>query len=103
MPSPLADSSRLATNVRQGLDEVKNDIEDILRRLGDTADEQTEELIEKVSKALSRLRDVQSQTQAKLHTAGDEAQRFVHEKPWAVIATAAVAAYLVGFLTRPRH
>jgi len=103
MPLPLADSSHLATNVRHDLDEIKHDIEDILRHLGDAADEQTEELREKVSNALSRLRDIQNQTQTKLHTAGQQTQKFVQERPWTVIATTAAAAYAIGFLMRPRH
>lgn len=103
MPSPLPDNSHLSANLRQSLDEIRNDIEGILHRLGNAADEQTEELREKVSDALSRLRSIQSRTQARFHAAGHQTQEFVHEKPWAAIAAAAVAAYVVGFLSRPRH
>ncbi|CAM5209718.1 hypothetical protein CDEF62S_03460 [Castellaniella defragrans] len=103
MHSPLSDGSHLTSNVRQGLDEVKTDIEDILHRLGDAADEHTEELRKKVSGTLNRLRDIQDRTQETLHTANHQTQQFVREKPWTVIATTAVAAYIVGFLTRPRH
>lgn len=103
MSHPLADAKYPTTDAQQGLREVAHDMEEILHKLGDVAGDQADELKGKARSALDSLRDIEQRTQARLQAAGHETQQFVHENPWAVIAVAALSAYVLGFLTRPRR
>lgn len=103
MPSSHADSEHSVASAHQDLDKIKNDIEDIFHRLGNATDDQVEELREKARSALSSLRDIEQQAQARFHVTARETQKFVHEKPWTVVGTAALAAYALGLLTRLRR
>lgn len=102
MPTPNTTADSTENSIGQRPENVTQDVEGILQRLGNSADEQSEMLKTKARSALTTLRELERSTEARIQAAGEQTQRFVHEKPWVAIAVAAATAYALGALFRRR-
>jgi len=90
-------------------EEVQNlmsDVEDLIDRVGDTADPEIKRLRSKVAAAVaSTKRSIASgagQVQRQAKEALDASDRYVHDQPWQAIGIAALAGIAVGFLVSGR-
>ncbi|MBV6274448.1 DUF883 family protein [Alcaligenaceae bacterium CGII-47] len=97
-----SNSKELIPTIRHELSEVAQDIEDVLHAIGDAADDQAEELKAKARSALDRLHHIEQKTLIQLNTASELTGKFIHERPWPVIAATAVTAFAIGLLTQRR-
>ena len=69
---------------------------------GSRADEARSRVAESLEQARIRLQEIEYELKAKARAAAGEADRYVHENPWAAVGIAAAAGLVVGLLLSRR-
>lgn len=93
--------------LRNNLNTVIHDVEQILLNMSDATGEQVGELKSRAGSQLHDARDrlgrMERRTAAQLLRAKRQAQGYVHDHPWKVVGGLAAIAMAVAVLTRTRH
>jgi len=98
------DFRRRAGNVRDyASDEMRDflaDVEDLVKRVGNVSDAEVARARAKVMGALSDVRRLASDSSDSLREharlAADQAEQYVHERPWTSIGLAAAVGLIIG-------
>jgi len=98
------DFRRRAGSVKEyASDEMRaflTDVEDLVKRVGNVSDAEVARARAKVMGALSDVRRLASDTSDSLRVrarvAADQAEQYVHERPWTSIGLAAAVGLIVG-------
>lgn len=93
--------------LRRDLRDVVHEIDGIVQGLADATSDQATELKDKARVTLDtarhRLDTFEQGSATRLRAVGDRTQRYVHERPWLVIAAAAMTAFALGMLAKFRR
>ena len=96
-----------STRLKQELRTVVEEVEHILAEMPDANPGPVAELKARASKRLhdarTRLDDLEIRSVELVHEAGQQAQGYVQQHPWAVIGGASAVAFVLGMLSRTRH
>jgi len=93
--------------LKQELRNVVEEVEHILGEMPDTTPGPVAELKVRAGKRLhdarTRLDDLEIRSVERVREAGQQAQAYVQQHPWAVIGGASAMAFVLGMLSRTRH
>lgn len=93
--------------LRQNLNTVVNDVEQILHSLSDTTGEQVDQLKFRAGHRLNHARDrvgeLERQAAAQLRQATRQAQGYAREHPWQLLGGLAAITVALTVLSKTRH
>ena len=95
------------TRLKEELRNVVAEVEHILAEVPDATPGPVAELKARASRRLNdaraRLDDLEIRSAELVRGAGQQAQGYVRQHPWAVIGGASAVAFVLGMLSRTRH
>jgi len=93
--------------LKQELRNVVEEVEHILEEMPDTTPGPVAELRARATTRLhdarARLDDLEIRSVERVREAGQQAQGYVQQHPWAIIGGASAMAFVLGMLSRTRH
>lgn len=90
------------SQIKQDLSFVVDDVERVLRDLPENASDEVGALKQRATIQLSEVRNRLSEIEP-LRAAGQRADAYVRQHPWAAIGGLSAAAFLVGIMSRGKH
>ena len=86
----------------QILDNLSNDVEELLGRLGSDLSPEVRELRDRLGKGIAETRKSAARASAEANSVLNKyagvADEYIHDSPWIAIGTAAAAAGIIGFI-----